>query len=79
MVSLTQGRVIAETDQERLALELRRFDAQVATEVLRLLTDCIVNRRDGWVQVQVRVKGGSVSSHQCAMNFSKDLDAEHPE
>ena len=79
MVSLTQGRVIAETDKERLALELRKFDAQVATEVLRLLTDCVVNRRDGWVQFQVRVKGGTISSHQCVMNFSKDLDETRPE
>lgn len=79
MLTLAQGRAVPETDQQRLAVELRRFDAQVATEVLRLLTDCIVNRRDGWVQVQVRVKGGSLTGHQCVMNFAKDLDAERPE
>lgn len=79
MVSLTQGRVIAETDQQRLAFELRRFDAQVATEFLKLLSDFVIHRRDGYVQLQVRIRGGVVSSFQANPCFAKDLDGEHPE
>ncbi len=79
MITLNPGRVIADTDAERLIVELKRFDAQIATEVLKLLTDMIRNRRDGWVQMQVRVKGGSLTGHQCVLNFSKDLDADHEE
>lgn len=73
---ITPGGNPADTDRERLAAEVRRFDSQVATVFLRLLSDYVMHRRDGVIQLQVTIKGGSLSRYSCTPSFTKDLDAE---
>lgn len=73
---ISQGRVVPETDAERVNSELERFSRTVAPEVLRALTDAIQRRRSGWVRMFVQLKDGRMVGGNCSPDLSIDLDAE---
>ena len=75
MATITQGRVIPDTDRERVAAELReKFDLDVAPDVLAALFEAITKRKTGWIRPHIRVTDGRITGFQLQTDFSKDLD-----
>lgn len=71
---LTAGRDIPDTDQERVAFELRKFDAQIAVKILRALTDAIHNHHTGWIRPNILITDGVIKHFAMTVEEKIDLD-----
>ena len=75
MPTITQGRVIPDTDRERIAAELReQFDSEIAPDVLNAIADAIRARKTGWVRPHIKITDGRITGFQLQTDFTKDLD-----
>lgn len=73
---LTAGREIADTDKERIALELRSFERKAAVDFLKLLTSMIRDRRTGFARLIVQVNDGELAKVQYQTDFAVSLDTD---
>jgi hypothetical protein len=73
-VKISQGRVIPDTDAERVAYELDRFTRSVGPEILRALTDAIQRRKSGQLRMFLNLKRGSMESCNVVPDLAVDLD-----
>lgn len=70
---ITAGKLIPETDAERVAVALRAFEHK-AQEFTADISGAIQNHKTGWVRMHVMVSGGRLCKAQIQTDFSEDLD-----
>ena len=76
MTQITQGRELADTDQERVKAELKKFDNRAAADILNALSDAIKLKKNGWIRPHFKITNGQLTSFQLQTDFVKDLDVK---
>ena len=74
-MQISRGKEIPDSDKERIAAELMRFDKHVAFEILKVLTEALSARKNGWVRPHLFIQDGRIAKFQLQTDFVKDLDA----
>lgn len=72
MPTISQGRVIAESDRERIAAGLRKFEAVVGPPLLDALSWMVKDQRTGILWVHLHIKEGDFVRYKLEMNFTEE-------
>lgn len=72
MATITQGRVIPETDRERIAVGLRDFESRVGPPMLFLLSWMVECRRTGILWVHLQLKNGELARYSVEIKFTEE-------
>lgn len=73
MITVTQGRVIPETDKERAAAGLNKFQAEVGPPMLDLMTWMVTNRRSGILWIHLQLKEGELARYSLEIKCNEEF------